>query len=177
MTELKLWGLSQWNLCCLITKSCLILCDPMGCSTPGFPVLHYLPEFAQTHVYWVSDAIQPSQPLSSPSLPALNLSQSLLFQWVGSLHQVAKIPELQLQSQSFQWIFSIWFPLGLTGLISLKSKGLNSQGSSPAPQFKRINYLALSLLYGPTLTFIHDYWKNHSFDYTNLCQQSDVSAF
>ena len=69
------------------------------------------------------------------------------------------------------------FPLGLTGLISLKSKGLNSQGSSPAPQFKSINYLALSLLYGLTLTSIHDYWKNHSFDYTNLCQQSDVSAF
>ena len=68
-----------------------------------------------------------------------------------------------------------WFPLGLTGLISLLPR--DSQESSTAPQFKSINYLLLSLLYGPTLTSIHDYWKNHSFDYKDLCQQSDVSAF
>ena len=68
-----------------------------------------------------------------------------------------------------------WFPLQLTGLISLRSKGLLK--SSPAPQFEGINSLAFSLIYGPTLTFVHDYWKNHSFDYTDLCQQSDVSAF
>ena len=60
--------------CCSVTKLCPILCNPMHCSTPGFPVLHYLPEFCQTHVHWVSDAIQPSHPLSSPSPPALNLS-------------------------------------------------------------------------------------------------------
>ena len=83
------------------------LCDPMDCSTPGFPV-HYLPEFAQTHVYWVSDAIQPSHPLLSPSPPALNLSQPQgLFQQVRSSHQVAKM--LELQYQSFQWIFKIDF--------------------------------------------------------------------
>ena len=71
--------------CCAVTESCLIPCDPMDCSIPGFPVLHYLLEFAQTHVHWVSDAIQPSHPLSLPSLPALNLSQhQSLFQWVGS---------------------------------------------------------------------------------------------
>ena len=67
-----------------------------------------------------------------------------------------------------------WFPLGLTGLICLI---LLSQESSPAPQFESINSLALSLLYGPTLISVHDYWKNHSFDYMDLCQQSDVSAF
>ena len=60
--------------CCSVAKSCLTLCDPMDCSTPGFPVLHYLPEFTQTHVHWVGDAIQPSHPLLLPS-PALNLSQ------------------------------------------------------------------------------------------------------
>ena len=62
-----------------------------------------------------------------------------------------------------------WFPLGLTGLISLQS-----QESSPTPQFKNINSSALSFPYGPTLTSIHDYWKDHSFNYTNLCQQSNV---
>ena len=68
-----------------------------------------------------------------------------------------------------------WFPFELTGLISLQSKG--SQESSPAPQSKSIYSLVLKLLYDPVLTSIHDFWKNHSFDYTNLCQQSDVSAF
>ena len=82
------------------------LCDPMDCSTPGLPVHHQLPEFTQTHVHWVSDAIQPSHPLSTPSSPALNLSQHQgLFKWVSSLHQVAKVLEFQLQHQSFQWIF------------------------------------------------------------------------
>ena len=101
------------------------LCDPIDCSKPGFPVLHHLLEFAQTHVHWVSDAIQPSHPLSPPSPSALNLSQHQgLFQWVSSSHQVAKVLELQLQHQSFQWIQG-WFPLGLIGFISLQSKGLS----------------------------------------------------
>ena len=83
----------------------------MDCSTPGFPVYHQLLELAQTHVHWVSDAIQPSHPLSSPSPPAFNLSQHQgLFQWVSSLDQMAKVLELQLQHQSFQWIFRIdWY--------------------------------------------------------------------
>ena len=76
----------------------------MNCSTPGFPVLHCLLEFTQTHVHWVSDAIQPSHPLSPPSPPALNLSQHQgLFQRVSSSHPVTKV--LELQHQSFQWIF------------------------------------------------------------------------
>ena len=94
--------------CCSVIQSCLTLCNPMDCSMPSFPVLHYLPEFAQTHNHWVNDAIQPSHPLSPPSPPAFNLSQHQgLFQRVASSHQVAKVLELQLQS--FQWIFSVDF--------------------------------------------------------------------
>ena len=81
-----------------VAQLCLTLCDPMDCSMPG------LPEFTQTHVHWVGGAIQPSHPLSSPSPPAFNLSQHQgLFQWVSSLHQVAKVLAFQLHHQSFQW--------------------------------------------------------------------------
>ena len=91
-------------LCCSASKSHPTLCDPMDCSAPGFPVLHYPLEFAQTHVHWIGDAVQPSHPLSSPS-PTFNSSQHQgLFQWVSSLHQVAKVLEFQFQHQSFQWI-------------------------------------------------------------------------
>ena len=80
-----------------VAQSCPILCDPMYCSTPGLPVHHQLPEFTQTHVHWVSDAIQPSHPLSSPSPPALNPSQhQSLFQWVNFSYEVAKVLEFQL---------------------------------------------------------------------------------
>ena len=80
-----------------VAQSCPTLCDPMNCSTPGLPVHHQLPEFTQTHIHRVGDAIQPSYPLSSPSPPALNLSQHQgLLQWVNSSHQVAKILEFQL---------------------------------------------------------------------------------
>ena len=80
-----------------VTQSCLTLCDPMNCSTPGLPVHHQLPEFTQTHAHRVGDAIQPSHPLSSPSPPAPNPSQhQSLFQWVNSSHQVAKVLEFQL---------------------------------------------------------------------------------
>ena len=88
------------------TQLCPTLCDPMDCCTPDFPVHHQLPEFAQTHVRWVSDAIQTSHLLLSPSPPAFSLSlHQGLFHWVSSSHQVAKVLELQLQHQSFQWIF------------------------------------------------------------------------
>ena len=86
----------------------LWLCNTMDCSTPGLPVRRWLPEFTQTH-HWIGDAIQPSHPLS-PSPSAFNLSQHQgLFQRVSSSHQVAKVLELQLQPQSFQWIFKIDF--------------------------------------------------------------------
>ena len=105
-----------------VTQFCPTLCKPLDCSTPGFPVHHQLPEFTRTHAYWVGDAIQPSHPLSSPSPPALNLSQHQgLFQWVSYSHQVAKVLEFQLQHQSFQWIIRtdflqdglVWSPFSL----------------------------------------------------------------
>ena len=87
-----------------VTQSYPTLCNPMNCSMPGLPVHHQLPESTQSHVHCVGDAIQPSHPLSSPSLPAFNPSQHQgLFQWVSSSHQVAKVLEFQLQHQSFQW--------------------------------------------------------------------------
>ena len=87
-----------------VAQSCPTLCNPMNHSTPGLPVHHHLPEFTETHVHWVSDAIQPSHPLASPSPPAPNLSHHKgLFQWVNTVHEVAKVLEFQLQHQSFQW--------------------------------------------------------------------------
>ena len=101
--------------CCSVTKLCPTLCDPMNCSTPGFPVLHYLPGFAETHVHWFSDAIQPSHPLSSPSSPAFSLSQHQgLFQWVSSLHQVAKVSASALV-----------LPVNISGLISFRMDWLD----------------------------------------------------
>ena len=94
------------------------------------------------------------------------LMSHLFISWHQSIGASALV--LPMNSQS-------WFPLGLTGLNSLLSKGLTKV--SPAPQFESINSSALSLFSGPTLTFIHDYWKNHSFDYAGFCQQSDVLAF
>ena len=103
-------GASDSIKCCRCFSSVaqlyLTLCDSMVCSVPVFPVLHNLPEFAQTHVHWVGDAIQSSHTLSSPSPPAFNLPQHQgLFQGVSSSHQVAKGLEFQLQHQFFQWIF------------------------------------------------------------------------
>ena len=93
----KMLKINHWVQFSSVAQSCLILCDPMNCSTPGLPVHHQLPEFTQTHVYRVGDAIQPSNPLSSPSPPAHNPSQHQgLFQWVNSLHEVAKVLEFQL---------------------------------------------------------------------------------
>ena len=117
-----------------VTQSCLTLCDPMDCSSPGFPVHHQLSEFAQTHVHWFGDAIQPSHPLSSPSPPAFNLSQhqglpiSQFFvsggQRIGTSALASVLP-VNLQD---------WFPLGLIGLISLQSKGLSRVVSNTAVQ-------------------------------------------
>ena len=108
-----------------VAQSCPTLCDPMNCSTPGLPIHHQLPELTQTHIHWVSDAIQPSHPLSSPSPPAFDLSQDQgLLQWVSSSYQVAKV--LKLVSPSILPMnIQDWFLLGLTGLISLQSKGLS----------------------------------------------------
>ena len=138
-----------------VSQSYLTLCNPMDCSMPGLPVHHQLPELAQTHVHRVSDAIQLPRPLSSPSTPALNLPQHQgLFQWVTSSHQVAKVSELQLQHQSFQWIFRTEFLLDWLVWSPCSPRG--SQESSPTPQFKSTNSLVFSFFYSPTLTSIHD---------------------
>ena len=129
-----------------------------------FPVLHYLPEFAQTHVCWVSNAIQPSHPLSSPSPPAVPFSscrqsfpasESFPMSWLFTLRDQsigASASELVLPV-----IIQGWFPLGLTGLISLLSNGLARVFSNT--QLESISSLPLSLLCGPTVTSIQDYWK------------------
>ena len=89
-----------------VVQLCPTLCDPMDYSMPGFLVHHQLPESTQTHLHWVTDGIQSSHPLSSPSPPSFNLAQNLgIFGWVSSSHQVAKVLDFQLQLQSFQWIF------------------------------------------------------------------------
>ena len=143
-----------------VPQSCLTLCDPVNRSTLGLLVHHQLLVFTQTHVHQVGDAIQPSHLLSSPSPPALNLSQHQgLFKWVSCSDQVAKVLEFQLQHQSFN---------EHPGLISFRMDWLDLlavQGtleSSPTLQFKSINSSALSFLYSATLTSTHDYWKNHS---------------
>ena len=129
-TSTKILTYSCYCCYCSVAKLCPTLCDPMECSTSGFPVPYHLLKFVQTHIHWVGDAIQPSHPLLSTSPPALNLSQCQdLFQWVSSLHQMAKVVELQLQHQSFQWIFRVDF-LWLTALISLLSKRLSRVFSS-----------------------------------------------
>ena len=135
----------------------------MKCSTPCFPVLHYLLDFAQTYVHWVADGIQPSH-LSLTS-PALVLSQHQgLFQWVCFSHQVAKVLQRQLQHQSFQWEFRVdslqcW-------RVWSACCPRDSQESSPTPQLESIRSLVLSLLYDPILTSLHDNWKTRKFDYT-----------
>ena len=141
-------------------QSCLTLCKPMDCSTPGLPVHHQLPEFTQTHVH---DSVMPSnhlilcQPLLlSPSIfPSIRVfpnESDLRIRWPKCWSFSFSISPSNEHSGliSFRW----------TGWISLQSKGL-SQESSPTPQFKSINSSALSFLYSPTLISIHDYWKNH----------------
>ena len=97
------------------------LCDPLDCNMPGLPVCHQLLEFTQTYVHWVSDVIQPSHLLLSPSSPALNLSQHQgFFKWVTSSRQVAKLVEFQFQHQSFQWIFRNDFRMDWLDLLSVQ---------------------------------------------------------
>ena len=158
--------------CCSVAKSCLTLCHTMDCRMTYFPVLHCLSEFAQTHVHWwchpiISPSVTPfsSCPQSFPASGSLLMCQ--FFTSGGqSIGASASVLPMNIQD---------WFPLGLTGWSPCSPK--DSQESSPTPQFKSINFLALSFLYGPILTSIQDKWKNHSFDYTDLCQQNNASAF
>ena len=108
---------------------------PMDCSMPGFPDHDQLPELAQTHVHWVSDAIQSSHPLSSPFPPTFNLSQYQgFFQWISSSHQVTKVLELPLQYQSFQWIFRTDFLQNW--LVGSPCSPRDSKELSPTPSSK-----------------------------------------
>ena len=134
--------------CCSVSQLCLTLCDPMDCSMPGFLVLHYFPEFAQTYVHWVGDGLQSSRPLSSPSLPAFlqsfPTSEPFPLTWLitlggQSIGTSASALVLPMNVQG-------WFPLGLTGLISLQSHPYMTTG------------------------------KNCSFDYMDLYRQSNVSV-
>ena len=135
-----------------VTQLCPALCDPLDCSTPGFPVHCQLLEPTETHVHWVGDAIQPSHPLSFPS-PAFSLSQRQgLFKWVSSLHQVAEVLEFQLQHQSFTSFRTDWFDL-LFGYA-----------------MRRIQY-AISLLWqskGVSRVFSNTRVPNHQFFGTQL---------
>ena len=118
-----------------VTQSCLTLCNPMEGSMPGFPVHHQLPELAQTHVHWVSDAIQPSHPLSSPSPPTFNLSQHQgLFQWVSSSHQVTKVLASFSISPSNEHSGLISFRMDWLDLLAVQGtlKGLLQHHSSKA---------------------------------------------
>ena len=133
--------------------------NSMDCSMPGFLVLHCLPELAQTHVHWVGDAIL-SSVVPFSCLRSLPVSGSFPMgrffpSDAQSIGRSASAMDLPMNIQA-------WFPLGLTGLISLHPRDF--QESSPTPQFKSINSPVLGFFYSPTLTFIHDYWKNHSFD-------------
>ena len=128
-----------------VAQSCPTLCNPMNCSTPGLPVHHQLPEFTQAHIHWVGHAIQPSRPLSSPSPPALNLSQHQgLFKWVSSLHQVAKYWSFSFSiSPSNEYSRLISFRMDQLGL--LKSKGLSRVFSNTTIQKHQFFGTQLSL--------------------------------
>ena len=142
--------------CCSVTLLCLTLCNPMDCSAPGLPVPHHFPEFAQVHVHFIGDAIQPSHSLTPSSPSAINLSQHQgLIQWVICAHEMTKILELQLQHQFNQWIFRVDLPQDW--LVWVPCCPRDFQESSPAPQFISINSLALCLLYGPAVTYKYDH--------------------
>ena len=129
------WELLGFTVFSSVAQLCPTLCNPMDCSMPGFPVHHQLPELTQTHVHWIRDAIQPSQPLSPTSHSAFNLSHhqglfpmSQFFTWGGqSIGVPASASVLPMNIQD-------WFPLGLTGLISLQSKELSRVFSSTTVQ-------------------------------------------
>ena len=155
----------QWGCCFIwcysVDKLCPTLCYHMDCSTPGFLVFHYLPEFTQTHVHWVYDTIQPCHLLSPPFLvlPSIFYSFRVFsIRWPKYWSFDFSINSSNEYSDliSFNWL--VWSPCC----------SRDSWESSPTPQFKSINSLAFSLLYGPTLTSVHDYWKNYSFDYTDF---------
>ena len=157
----------KWGGGCSAAQSCLTLCDPTDCSTQGSPVFYHLPELAQTHVHWVSDAIQPSHPLLSPSPPAFNLSQHQgLFQWVGSFHQY--------WPKYWSFSFSISLSNEYSGLISFRIDWfdlLAVQGTLKSllqHHSSKVSVLRYSAFFMVQLSHPYNYWKNHSFDYMDF---------
>ena len=144
-----------WTQFSSVAQLCPALCDPMDCSTPGFPVLHHLPEFAQIHVHCVSDAIQPSHPLLSPLLPP------------------SILPSIR--------VFSISPSNEYSGLISFRMDWfdlLAAQGTLKSPLQHHSSKAWEFFSTQPSLwSSSHGYWKNHIFDCTYFCQQSDASVF
>ena len=159
----KLRFKDKWTTCSSVQFSCSVVSDSLP--TYGLPVHHQLLEFTKTQVHWLSDAVQPTHPLSSHSRHAFNLSQHQdLFQRVSS-HQVAKYGCFSFTiswRMVNEWI--VWTNFLEVGLVGYPCSLRDSQESSPTLQLKSINSSALSFLYSPTLTSIRDYWKNHSFD-------------
>ena len=146
-----------------IAQSCLILCNPMDCSMPGLPVYHQLLEFTQTLIHWVGDAIQPSHPLSSLSPPAFPSIR------VFSNESAPCIRWPKYWSFSFNISPSnehtgLIFRMDWLDLLAVQGTLKSLLQGTVEPQFKSINFLALSFFHSPTLTSIHDHWKNHSFD-------------
>ena len=140
------WMTTKCQLFSLVTQSCLILCHPMDCRMPGFPVHHQLPELTQTHVHRVGDTIQPSHPLSFPSPPAFNLSQhqgsfpmSQFFASGGQSIGISASPSV------FPMNIQDWFPLGWTAWISLQSKELSRVFSNTTVQKDQFFGTQLSL--------------------------------
>ena len=136
-----------------VAQSCPTLYNPMDCSMLGLPVRHQLPKLAQTHVHWVDDAIQPSHPLLLP--PSI----------FPSIRVFSNEPVLHIRWPKYcSFSFNISPTNKYSGLVGSPCSPRDSQESSPTPKFKNINSLVLSFLYSPTLTSIHDCWKNHSLD-------------
>ena len=153
------WPMYQFSS---VAQLCPTPCNPMDCSMPGLPVLLCRLEFGQTHVHWVSDTIQPSHPLSSPSPPALNLSQHQdLFQWVSSSHQVAKYWGFSFSiSPSNEYSGLIYFRMDWLDLLAVQGTLKSLQyHNSKASGLRHSAFFIVQLS-----TSIHDYWRNHSFD-------------
>ena len=150
--------------------------SPHGLQHTRPPCLSPTPGVIHTCVHWVSDAIQPSHPLSYPSPPAFSLSQHQdLFQWLSSLHQVTKVLEFQLQHQSFPWIFRTdFFRKDWLDLLAVQGtlKSLLQHRSSKASLLQRSAFFMVQLSHPYVTT-----GKNHSFDYMDICQWSNVSTF
>ena len=173
-----------------VAQSCPTLCDPMDRSTPGLPVHHQLPEFTQTHIHWIGDAIQPSHPLSSPSPPAFNLCQHQgLFKWVSSSHQVAKVLEFQLQHPSDEYSGLISFRTDWLDLLAVQGtlKSLLQHHSSKATETLitcRVSHLKLlqSLqccdnFFSKSFFSLQGYSLNNFYSCVNMCTNLSLRNF